>query len=48
MIFLTGGAFTAKARAFLDRVPNVRVDKPFDADELREVVAHGVARTAEA
>ncbi|HEX7488971.1 MAG TPA: ATP-binding protein, partial [Anaeromyxobacteraceae bacterium] len=46
MIFLTGGAFTAKARAFLDRVPNVRVDKPFDADELREVVARGVARTA--
>jgi PAS domain S-box-containing protein len=44
MIFLTGGAFTAKARAFLDRVPNVRVDKPFDADELREVVARGVAR----
>ena len=30
MIFLTGGAFTAKARAFLDHVPNVRVDKPFD------------------
>jgi len=48
MIFLTGGAFTAKARAFLDRVPNVRVEKPFDADELREVVARGVARTARA
>jgi PAS domain S-box-containing protein len=48
MIFLTGGAFTAKARAFLDRVPNVRVEKPFDADELREVVARGVARTAQA
>ena len=42
MIFLTGGAFTAKARAFLDRVPNVRVDKPFDADELRQVVARQV------
>ncbi len=34
MLFLTGGAFTAAARAFLDRVPNATVEKPFDAATL--------------
>ena len=34
MLFLTGGAFTGAARAFLDRVPNVRLEKPFNAAEL--------------
>jgi signal transduction histidine kinase len=38
MIFLTGGAFTARARAFLDKVPNMRIEKPFDADALRALV----------
>jgi fluoride ion exporter CrcB/FEX len=35
MLFLTGGAFTARARAFLDRVPNRTIDKPFDAATLK-------------
>ena len=35
MVFVTGGAFTASAREFLDRVPNERFDKPFDASRLR-------------
>ncbi|MDB4996678.1 MAG: fixL4 [Myxococcaceae bacterium] len=39
MIFMTGGAFTPTARAFLDGVPNRRVEKPFDAKELRAVVS---------
>ena len=30
MIFMTGGAFTPTARAFLDSTPNQRIEKPFD------------------
>ena len=32
------GAFTATARQFLDRVPNHRIEKPFDAQHLRVFV----------
>jgi CheY-like chemotaxis protein len=35
MIFMTGGAFTPAAREFLDRVSNPRLEKPFDANVLR-------------
>jgi CheY-like chemotaxis protein len=38
MIFLTGSAFTPAARAFLDRVGNQRVEKPFDTQHLRSLV----------
>ncbi len=38
IVFLTGGAFTPTARRFLDRVPNHRIEKPFDAKHLRELV----------
>jgi signal transduction histidine kinase len=38
MIFLSGGAFTAAARAFLDEVPNERLDKPFDTRQLSALV----------
>ena len=38
MIFITGGAFTPRARAFLDAVPDHRLEKPFDVHELRAVV----------
>ncbi len=38
MVFLTGGAFTAEARSFLDRVPNTWIEKPFQSDRLRAVV----------
>jgi CheY-like chemotaxis protein len=38
IIFLTGGAFTPAARAFLDDVPNQRVEKPFDAQHLRALI----------
>jgi DNA-binding NtrC family response regulator len=38
MIFMTGGAYTAEARAFLDRVPNPCVEKPFRLEELQELV----------
>ena len=43
MVFLTGGAFTETARAFLARVPNARLEKPFEPSALRQVVAAAVA-----
>lgn len=38
VVYLTGGAFTPRARAFLDTIPNARVDKPFEEDALRRLV----------
>lgn len=38
MIFLTGGAFTTRAKAFLDEVPNQRIEKPFDPLHLRALL----------
>jgi CheY-like chemotaxis protein len=43
IVFLTGGAFTVGAREFLDRVPNVRMEKPFDVKNLRALVNERVA-----
>jgi CheY-like chemotaxis protein len=42
MVFLTGGAFTPRARAFLDGVPNQRLPKPFDMQQLRALVSDRV------
>ncbi|MBX3249230.1 MAG: response regulator [Myxococcales bacterium] len=47
MIFITGGAFTAEARAFLERMADRRVDKPFELEHVRALVAE-VARRATA
>jgi PAS domain S-box-containing protein len=38
MVFLTGGAFTPKAREFLENVQNHRVEKPIDAQGLKALV----------
>jgi signal transduction histidine kinase len=38
IVFVTGGAFSPEVRAFLDDVPNPRLDKPFDPEHLRRVV----------
>lgn len=38
MVFMTGGAFTPSARAFLERVRAERLDKPFGVGELRALV----------
>lgn len=38
MIFVTGGAFTLAGKAFLDAVPNARVEKPFDPANVRALV----------
>jgi PAS domain S-box-containing protein len=38
MIFITGGAFTPRGIEFLDRVPNPRIEKPFDVGSLLALV----------
>jgi CheY-like chemotaxis protein len=38
IIFVTGGAFTAQAREFLQHVPSVRIEKPFNVQQLRALV----------
>jgi len=45
VVFVTGGAFTPEANAFLDRVPNERMEKPFNFVELREMVQKFVKGT---
>jgi CheY-like chemotaxis protein len=38
MIFLTGGAFTSKARQFLSETPKEHLEKPFDPANLRAII----------
>lgn len=38
MVFLTGAAAADRAHAFLDEVPNPKLDKPFEPSMLRELV----------
>lgn len=38
VVFVSGGAFTPRASAFLDRVTNPRIEKPFDARAVRKLV----------
>jgi CheY-like chemotaxis protein len=42
-VFVTGGAFTQRARAFLERTGAPCVDKPFEASRLREAVRAAAA-----
>lgn len=39
IVFMTGGAFTDRARVFLEKVGNPRLEKPFDAKTLYAVLA---------
>ena len=48
MVFMTGGAFTGRAREFLERVPNARFDKPVDHRWLRTFVAERVQQRSAA
>ncbi len=38
MVFMTGGAFTEQARAFLAATPNPRLDKPFTPEALAQMI----------
>jgi two-component system cell cycle sensor histidine kinase/response regulator CckA len=44
VVFISGGTFTPGAAAFLARVPNARLEKPFDPRKLRELIERTVAR----
>ena len=35
---MTGGAFTPRAREYLSQVDNVRLEKPFDVANFKQVV----------
>jgi PAS domain S-box-containing protein len=39
IVFMTAGAFTSKARAFLEGVRNPRLEKPLDMGQLRSLIA---------
>src|SRR5262249_27528319 len=43
-IFMTGGAFTPEGRAFLEAIPNFRLQKPFDRVHLDETVRRALAK----
>jgi len=43
VVFMTAGPFHGESRAFLDRIPNACLDKPFDADALSSLL-RGVGR----
>ncbi|MFW6051328.1 MAG: hybrid sensor histidine kinase/response regulator [Myxococcota bacterium] len=47
IVFMTGGAFTAPMRAFLERVGNPVVEKPFEPRQVRELLRQ-VVEAAEA
>ncbi len=38
MVFMTGGAFTPRAAEFLTTVSNPRLEKPFDLNQVRQLV----------
>jgi CheY-like chemotaxis protein len=44
IVFMTGGAFTPRARSFLDSVNNERLEKPFDMATLKSLVQEHLRR----
>jgi CheY-like chemotaxis protein len=38
VIFMTGGAFSENARAFLSAVPNPHIEKPLDLERLGRMI----------
>jgi PAS domain S-box-containing protein len=44
VVFISGGAFTTAANAFLDAVPNERLEKPFDSKRVRALVSRFVKK----
>jgi len=43
VVFMSGGAFTPGASAFLEGMPNRRLDKPLDVARLRRLVEASVS-----
>jgi DNA-binding response OmpR family regulator len=46
IVFMTGGAFTHRARVFLDQARNPRLEKPFEINNLRALV-HSLLRESQ-
>jgi CheY-like chemotaxis protein len=46
MVFVTGGAFTARTRDFMSSVPNPRISKPFDVERLLTLVRSWMSANA--
>jgi signal transduction histidine kinase/DNA-binding response OmpR family regulator len=46
MVFATGGAFSLEAREFLEKVPNLRLDKPFDLGDLQRALLEHLGAAA--
>jgi CheY-like chemotaxis protein len=46
MVFMTGGAMTARVEAFFHRVPNLLLDKPIDLDGLHALIERRVGAPA--
>jgi CheY-like chemotaxis protein len=44
LLFMTGGAYTPEAEEFLERVPNPRVEKPFDLERMERLIRSVVKR----
>lgn len=38
MVFMTGGAFTDRAKEFLEQVQNEKIDKPFNIEKIQKIV----------
>jgi CheY-like chemotaxis protein len=47
MVFVTGGAFTPVAKEFLQRVDNLRLEKPFDPKDLKAIIADLLCRVGD-
>jgi CheY-like chemotaxis protein len=43
-VFVTGGAFTPRALQFLQSIPNERIQKPFQPDELSRLLQRALQR----
>ena len=43
IVFVTGGTFTEEARAFLEAIPNPRISKPFEVEDVRAAVRRALA-----
>ena len=46
LVFISGGTFTDGTSAFLERVPNDFLAKPFSSEQVREIVTRHVLRRA--
>jgi CheY-like chemotaxis protein len=44
VIFITGGAFTSRAEAFLRSLPNPRIEKPFSIKQIRTLIQSTLAQ----